>query len=413
MSSHGKQRSRPGGEWERPARQYEAQNLDTLRDTTKAATLARNPQDSEWCRFDRLSAMRLQRHDALSSVRSKATASAKAKAKGKRKGKEKGKSKDKSKERTSDTSNAKCSFCKGKNRPKSLTWPAEKKTMSHELSKLTVIDSDASVHVCSLKHGQGDSLCKSSETRPSPGAEMQQRGMRQMSYGNEARKVAAVFCVLDMRRSIWSLGSMMDSGCDVYFEKDRCWIAKKQRERMAGFGVPGPAARDTLDGDEPSVRIRIPTGPLTPSAVERTLHNASGHALHRRWCRLCAAARAADEPHLREQQPETDEAVSRIEFDSAELEREEDRTLSTSSLNAFDDGSESITATLCSTKAFSEYLAETTLAFVEVLGHNVVMLHSDQEPVLVQLLKTVQSRRFERTSVRHGPKNQSSESEQQ
>ena len=59
---------------------------------------------------------------------------------------------------------------------------------------------------------------------------------------------------------------------------------------------------------------------------------------------------------------------------------------------------------LYSTKAFSEYLAETTLAFVEVLGRNVVMLHSDQEPVLVQLLKTVQSRRFERTSVRYGPK---------
>ena len=94
----------------------------------------------------------------------------------------------------------------------------------------------------------------------------------------------------------------------------------------------------------------------------------------------------------RKQQPETDEAVSRIEFDSAEPEREEDQTLSTSSLNAFDDGSESSTATLCSTKAFSEHLAETTLAFVEFLGHNVVMLHSDQEPVLVQLSKTVQSK---------------------
>ena len=101
----------------------------------------------------------------------------------------------------------------------------------------------------------------------------------------------------------------------------------------AGFGVPGPAARDTLDGEEPSVRIRIPTGLVTPLAVERTLHKASGHAPYRRWCRWCAAARAAD-----------DEAVSRIEFDSAELEREEDRTLSTSSLNAFDDGSESSTA---------------------------------------------------------------------
>ena len=102
---------------------------------------------------------------------------------------------------------------------------------------------------------------------------------------------------------------------------------------------------------------------------------------------------------MREQQPETEEAASRTEYDSAVLEREEDQTLTTSSLNAFDDGSEGSTATLCSTKAFREYLA-----IVEVLRHNVMMLRLDQEPVLVQLLKTVQSRRFERTSVRHGPR---------
>ena len=88
----------------------------------------------------------------------------------------------------------------------------------------------------------------------------------------------------------------------------------------AGFGVPGPTARDTLDGEEPSMRIRIPTGPVTPSAVEKKLHNTSAHPPYRRWRRWCAAARAVDEPHLREQQPETDEAVSSIEFDSAELE---------------------------------------------------------------------------------------------
>ena len=167
----------------------------------------------------------------------------------------------------------------------------------------------------------------------------------------------------------------------------------------AGSGVPDPAARDTLDGDEPSVRIRIPTGPVTPSAEEKTLHKTWGQAPYRRWCRWCAALRTADESHLRKQQPETDDAVSRIEFDSAEFEREEDQTLSTSSLNAFGDGSESSTATLCSTKAFRVHLA-----FVEVLGHNVVMLHSDQEPVLVQLLEIVQNRRPIETSVRHGPR---------
>ena len=126
-----------------------------------------------------------------------------------------------------------------------------------------------------------------------------------------------MYRMLGMRRPIWLLGSIMDSGCDVYFTKDRCWIAKNNGKELdvipsggaifvatkpskllsrkksalelnsmsqaeveratstrvhAGFGVPDPAARDTLDGDESSVRIRIPTGPVTSSAVERKLY---------------------------------------------------------------------------------------------------------------------------------------------
>ena len=84
--------------------------------------------------------------------------------------------------------------------------------------------------------------------------------------------------------------------------------------------------------------------------------------------------------------------------DSAELERE-DQTVTTSSLNAFDDGTASPTATPRFTKAFNEQLA-----CVEVPRHNVVMLHSDQELVLVQSLKFVHNRRPIETSVRHGPR---------
>ena len=94
---------------------------------------------------------------------------------------------------------------------------------------------------------------------------------------------------------------------------------------------------------------------------------------------------------MREQQPETDEAVPRNEFDFADLGREEDQVLPIPSLSADDVGSQSLSATLCPTKAFSEYQVETILALVEALGHNVVMLHSDQEPVLVQLLIAVQT----------------------
>ena len=95
--------------------------------------------------------------------------------------------------------------------------------------------------------------------------------------------------------------------------------------------------------------------------------------------------------------------MSRIDFDLAELAREEGQTLSTSSLTVFDDGSESSTPTFCSTKEFSEYLEETTLAFVD-LGHNAMVSHPNQDPVLMQLLKTVQNRRPIETSVRHNPK---------
>ena len=75
-------------EWERPVRQYEAQNLDT----------ATQPQDSEWCRYVRLSVTRLQRHGALESV-AKRNAKARASAKRQRQGivKEKGKNKEKGK----------------------------------------------------------------------------------------------------------------------------------------------------------------------------------------------------------------------------------------------------------------------------------------------------------------------------
>ena len=373
----------------------------------------------------------------------------------------------------------KCFFFKEKSHtrkdcPKFSAWLAEKKTVGHEQSansieedgwifaldqeheevcELIMIDSGASVHVCPPDHGQENGLRKSSKTRPlltASGAEMKQHGMRQVSYDTEVGKITTDYRVLDVRRPIWSLGSMMDSGCDVHFTKDRCWISKDDGKELdmirsggvffvaarpsklssketstleldpmtaaeveqaalarehAAFGTRGPAAGATLDGDgEPAVRIKVPTGPATPSAEERALHEASGHVPYRSWCQWCIAARAADKPHLREEHPETDEAVPRIEFDFADLGREEDEVLPIPSLNAVDVGSESLSATLCPTKAFSEYLVETILAFVEALGHNVVMLHSDQEPVLVQLLKAVQSRRVKRTLVRHGPR---------
>ena len=51
-------------------------------------------------------------------------------------------------------------------------------------------------------------------------AEMKkQHGTRQVSCDTEGGKVTTDYRVLHVRRPVWSLGSMMDSGCDVHFTK--------------------------------------------------------------------------------------------------------------------------------------------------------------------------------------------------
>ena len=76
---------------------------------------------------------------------------------------------------------------------------------------------------------------------------MKQHGMRQVSYDTEVDKVTTDHRA-DLRRSIWSLGFMMDSVCDVHFTKDRSRISKengKELDMIRSGGVFFLAARPT------------------------------------------------------------------------------------------------------------------------------------------------------------------------
>ena len=94
-----------------------------------------------------------------------------------------------------------------------------------------MIDSGASVHVCPPEHGQENGLRQIKETRPlltASGAEMEQHGMRQVSYDTEVGKITTDNRALEVRRPIWWLGrAMIDSGSDVHITKDRCWMCKQ------------------------------------------------------------------------------------------------------------------------------------------------------------------------------------------
>ena len=277
---------------------------------------------------------------------------------------------------------------------------------------------------------------------------MEQHGMRQVSYDTVVGNIRTHCRVLDVR-PIKSLGSLMDSRCNVHFTKNRCWISTgdgKELDMFRSGGVFFVAARPSKSLSSREANT-LELNPLTAAEVEQAAltreHVALGTpVLEQRWTtmespqcvsrfpqalrrpqlkkerctklqdmglieagvKLCIATRGAGKPHLMGQQPDSDEAVPRIEFDFADRGQEEDEVLPILSLNAADVGSETFSSTLSPTKAFNEHVVETILTFVEAVGHNVVMLHSDQEPVVVQRLKAVQSRRVKRILMRDGPR---------
>ena len=75
---------------------------------------------------------------------------------------------------------------------------------------------------------------------------MKQHGIGQVSYDTEVGKITTDYRVLDVRRPFWSLGFMMDSGCNVHFTKNRCCMSKddgKALDMIRSGGVFFVAAR--------------------------------------------------------------------------------------------------------------------------------------------------------------------------
>ena len=174
-------------------------------------------------------------------------------------------------------------------------WSQSDTVAAEQLRELIMIDSGASVHVRPPGHGQEKSLRQMKETRPlltASGAEMKATRHEAGELRHTSRQSHRV---LDVRRPIWSLGSMMDSGCDVHFTKDRCWISKENGEELdmiRSGGVFLVAARPAKL--TPKNMGMLELNPMTAAEVELsalarelaafgTLGPASGCHIGQRW----------------------------------------------------------------------------------------------------------------------------------
>ena len=110
--------------------------------------------------------------------------------------------------------------------------PPEKR---RNFCEFTVIDSGhrlmCAIEVASKRNGSATHAEPGKPLVTNPGAELKQHDRWMVSYEMDASTVTTDNCVLEAKRQIWSIGSMMDSQCDVHFTNGRCWIANARMHR--------------------------------------------------------------------------------------------------------------------------------------------------------------------------------------
>ena len=151
-------------------------------------------------------------------------------------------------------------------------------------------------------------------------------------------------------------------------------------------------------GDEECQPQRVLKDPGAPSQKDIDEHEASGHATCRTWCEACVEGRGIGEPHLRgkgqestipilafdylfvtpEEEIKTREGITPPEMEECQLEI----------LVAIDTTSGGISSHVVKKKGVEDdrYSVDKLVEDVEWLGYSQIILKSDNEPAIIQVL---------------------------
>ena len=148
-------------------------------------------------------------------------------------------------------------------------------------------------------------------------------------------------------------------------------------------------------GEEAGVRKALPS-PYMPT-ISEIRHHKTTHLPYRSWCDECVEAFAREWPHLRGENPNR-RSIPIIHMDYAYLTEkglfkvedltEEERKHGVQAIVMYDGGSGSPFMHVVPSKGTTDnkYAAEKIVEDIIYLGHTRVVLRSDNEPALVQLV---------------------------
>jgi hypothetical protein len=166
----------------------------------------------------------------------------------------------------------------------------------------------------------------------------------------------------------------------------------------AAAASEGQGERESEESGEESRVPKAKRAPNEPTNEEIRLHEIT-HTPYRSWCPCCVAGRGKADFHFK--QPGEDKAVAGVHVDYWFL-RDEKGGESTPVLVAKDDASKSVSAHLVFKKGNVDWVADRVVEDIDKFGHsNNVCIKSDQEPALVDLVRTIKSKRKGETMIEH------------
>ena len=148
--------------------------------------------------------------------------------------------------------------------------------------------------------------------------------------------------------------------------------------------------------------VKIGRDPGNPTEAEREDH-CTTHMPYRSWCPICVKAKGKEEPH-RSQAKKEKSIKPTVSFDYKSFGQEEDIDDKATAIVGKDDKSKIVFAHICLQKGSSDkWVVKKILDDLDRLGYTDMILKSDGEPAILQLLEELKGQRSHPTLLQHPP----------
>ena len=155
---------------------------------------------------------------------------------------------------------------------------------------------------------------------------------------------------------------------------------------------------------EEEVPVKIIKDPGMPTKEEKERHDMT-HNPYRSWCPVCVEARGKEDPHRRNKDGKTEgDGIPEVGLDYKAFGQEEGEDDKATVIIARDKETLQTFVHLCLCKgAIDGWVVDRLVEDLATLGHTKVIVKTDGEPALLNVMEAIQEKRSHPTVPKHPP----------